>query len=159
MQGTVVRIFITPRRGEPIREVKIANAVEHRGLVEDRYFDEKEEVRRNVTLIELEAIQKTSFLPEETRRNIVVTNFPLNNLVGKEFFVGNVRMRGVELCDPCKRPSKLSGKLGFKEAFFNCGGLCAEILTTGQINVDDVILNNEEVINRINAMEKEGETI
>ncbi|MEK7560268.1 MAG: hypothetical protein AAB522_03135 [Patescibacteria group bacterium] len=137
-----------------MREIAIAHATEHRGLMEDRYFGEQEEARRSVTLIEQEVIEKTNFLSKKTRRNIVVKNFSLNSLVGKEFLVGNVKMRGVELCEPCKRPSKLSGKPGFKEAFYNCGGLRAEILTTGEIRKSDVTQDGEEMINRINAYQR-----
>ena len=92
-----------------------------------------------MTLIEQEAIEQTSFQAKDTRRNIVVSNFPLNHLVGKQFVVGEVVMRGVELCHPCTRPDVLSGKVGFKEAFKNCGGLRGKVLNTGVIKVGDLV--------------------
>jgi MOSC domain-containing protein YiiM len=63
----------------------------------------------------------------------------LNMLVGKEFSIGNSRVRGIELCTPCERPSKLSGKSDFKKAFKNRGGLRVEILKTGKITLGDAI--------------------
>ncbi len=116
------------------------------GLEGDRYANEtgafskgKAEKVRHVTLIESEAIAGSDFLPSETRRNLVTTGVDLNPLVGQEFQVGSVRMRGTELCDPCARPSKLSDKPGFKDSFENKGGLRAEILNDGTIQRGDEI--------------------
>ena len=138
MSGKVVHIFISFNEGEPMQKLQKVKAIEHLGLEGDRYAGERgawsksrRKVIRQVSLIEQEAILRTSFLPNETRRNIVVSNFSLNDLIGKEFMVGSVRMRGVELCDPCQRPSKLAGKPDFEECFSGHGGLRAEILNTG----------------------------
>lgn len=152
MSGRVTHIFISPNEGEPMQELQTVKAIEQLGLEGDRYAGErgawsksKRKVIRQVSLIEKEAVNrandslKNPFLPRETRRNIVISDFPLNSLIGKEFMIGNVRMRGVELCDPCQRPSKLIGKPGFEESFAGLGGLRAEILTTGQITVGDTI--------------------
>ena len=38
----------------------------------------------------------------ETRRNIATTRVPLNHLVGREFWIGAVRLRGTRLCEPCR---------------------------------------------------------
>lgn len=150
MDGKVTHIFISPNEGEPMQELQEVKAIEQLGLEGDRYAGErgawsksKRKVIRQVSLIEQRAINRANyclevpFLAKETRRNIVVSDFPLNDLVGKEFTIGNVRMRGVELCDPCQRPSKLAGKPHFEETFSGYGGLRAEILTTGQICVGD----------------------
>lgn len=148
MGGKVVHIFISPNEGEPMEEVQEVRAIEQLGLEGDRYAGKRgawsksgRKVIRHVSLIEQEVIDKVNkglkvpFLPEDTRRNIVVSNFPLNDKIGKEFMIWGVRMRGVELCDPCKRPSKLSGKPGFQESFSGYGGLRAEVLKTGPIIV------------------------
>ena len=112
MSRKVVRIFISPNEGESMQELQKVKAIKQLGLENDRYAGDRgawsksrRKVIRQVSLIEQAAILKTHFLPEETRRNIVVSNFPLNNLVGKEFMISGVKMRGIELCDPCKRPS------------------------------------------------------
>ncbi len=129
-----------------MKKVQRVKAIEQLGLEGDRYAGERgafsksgRKVIRHVSLIEQEAIDRANkdskiyFLPEDTRRNIVVRNFPLDGLMGKEFMVGNVKMRGVEPCHPCQRPSKLSGKPDFEERFSGHGGLRAEVLTTGLI--------------------------
>jgi MOSC domain-containing protein YiiM len=63
----------------------------------------------------------------------------LNALVGRDFHIGTVLVRGIELCDPCARPSKLSRKAGFKEAFDGRGGLRVEILSEGAIHLGDPV--------------------
>lgn len=146
--GRVLHIFIAPKAGEPMQEVRKVRAIEQLGLEGDRYTGErgitsklKYGISGHVTLIEQSAIDNANswstihFLAEDTRRNIVVSGFPLNDLVGKEFMVWGVKMRGVELAQPCSRPSELSGKPGFKEYFSGNGGLRAEILTSGPIYV------------------------
>lgn len=145
--GKVFAIFISPDKGEPmIRVTTSIKAIEGQGLEGDRYqtgkgaySNSKRKVIRHVTLIAIEVIENTDFSMEQTRRNIITTGINLNNLVGKEFTVGNVRLRGIELADPCDRPSQLSGKPDFKSQFDNAGGLRAQILTTGQIKPGDEI--------------------
>ena len=145
MPGKVVQIFIAPDEGEPMREVREVRALKGLGLEGDRYAGDKgawsksrRRVIRQVSLIEQEAIERAGkFLASEARRNIVVSGFPLNKLVGEKFLVGGCVMRGVELCDPCQRPSKLCGKDGFEELFAGFGGLRAEVLNTDIIQVGD----------------------
>ena len=149
MQSRIVQMFITSDAGEPMSEVREARALKGLGLEGDRYAGHRgafsksgRKVKRQVTLIEQEAIDRAGgkFLASETRRNIVVSCFPLNRLVGKEFIVGESLMRGVELCDPCQRPSKLCGKDGFPELFAGFGGLRAEITIGGTIKVGDGLI-------------------
>ena len=151
MVGRVERVFIATSAGAVMQSVHAVVAKAGVGLQGDRYHGErgswsksKRPVIRQVSLIELGALERAnaneaeSFLLEDTRRNIVVSNFPLNDLVGRHFFVGPVRMLGVELCEPCERPSRLVGKPKFAERFAGRGGLRAQILTTGLIAVGDL---------------------
>ena len=71
-------------------------------------------------------------------RNIVTRNVPLNHLVGKEFTIGEVRIRGIRLCEPCDHLQKLTGKKVLK-GLIHRGGLRAQILTKGTIRVGDKI--------------------
>ena len=151
----VVQIFIAPKAGEPMREVKEVQMIAGVGLEGDRYaldlgaFSKaKRKAIRHVTLISLDGINQANaeltapFLVAETRRNIVLDGISaeeLNNFVGKEFGIGDARVRGVELCDPCKRPSALSGTSGFEIAFKNRGGLRIEIISSGKIKVGDIL--------------------
>lgn len=154
MSGTVLQIYTAAEAGAPMRAVAEAEAVRGQGLRGDRYVDGRGTwsrvlrpwVVRHISLIEVEALEAANselerpFFPEDTRRNILTRGVSLNALVGREFMLGAVRVRGVELCDPCERPSKLSGKPGFRWAFTGRGGLRVEVLTSGAIRPGDVIV-------------------
>jgi len=95
-------------------------------------------------LIEAEAIEalkrdyEVALTPGEARRNVVTQGVPLNHLVGREFSVGGVRVRGIRLCEPCDHLQKLTGRPLIK-GLLHRGGLRAQILTEGTIRVGDTI--------------------
>ena len=151
--GIVLAIYICSDKGQPMQKLTIVQAIEGIGLADDRYatgsgaYSQSKRITvRQVSLISQEAIDAANqefgldYTPEETRRNILVSGIDLNNLVGKVFSVGKVQMQGIELCEPCDRPSKLSGKANFKTSFENRGGLRAAVLSTGQIHEGDSIV-------------------
>ena len=104
---TVERIFTRQSSVGPQTEHESVEVVAGAGIKGDRYFDRHDEPGQNITLIEAEEIE--SFIAEYQRvpdlsisnRNIVTRGVRLNDLVGKEFMVGNIMLRGVELCEPC----------------------------------------------------------
>jgi MOSC domain-containing protein YiiM len=146
----VVAIHVTPDAEGPMKSVEAVRAVPGKGLEGDRYFlktgtySKKDGPDRQVTLIETEAVGAAAHdyeLPLEsrlTRRNLVTSGVALNHLVGREFMVGEVRLRGVRLCEPCGHMEKLSVP-GAREALVHRGGLRAEILTAGVVRVGDPI--------------------
>jgi MOSC domain-containing protein YiiM len=95
-------------------------------------------------LIESEALSaieteyKISLNPEESRRNIVTCNMSLELLVGKEFRVGAVTLKGIRLCEPCFHLAELTQKEVIA-ALVHRGGLRAQILTEGTIQIGDPI--------------------
>ena len=113
-QGSVVSIHISRAAGQPMDTVPEARAVTGRGLEGDRYFlgtgyysGKPGEGGRELTLIEIETLEALPGLgvklsAAESRRNIATSGVPLNHLVGREFQIGGVRLRGTRLCEPCK---------------------------------------------------------
>ena len=97
-----------------------------------------------ITLIEKEKIEefaRESGLPFSAalaRRNIVTVGVDLNALVGKEFFVGQVRIRGIRLCEPCTHLARASFPETLK-GLVHRGGLRARILSEGTIHAGDLI--------------------
>ena len=131
-----------------------ARALAGSGLAGDRYATNqgtfsRSQILRHVSLIAREAIEEANrdlverglapFGVHETRRNIITEGVDVNSLLGREFRVGDVRMRGTEPTRPCYRPSALVQKAGFAEAFAGCGGVRAEVLSNGIICVGDLI--------------------
>ena len=76
--------------------------------------------------------------PREARRNVTTRGVALNHLVGEEFMVGGARLRGIELCEPCKYLEGLTQE-GVREGLVHRGGLRAQILGTGEIAVGDSV--------------------
>lgn len=149
-QGTVVSIHIAAAARELMASVNEVRAVVGKGLEGDRYFSQVGTYSNNpgsgrdVTLIEIEALEalKRDYGIDlglgESRRNIVTRGVPLNHLVGKEFRVGEVRLRGIRLCEPCTHLEKLSQQ-GAQRGLVHRGGLRTHILSGGMIRVGDKI--------------------
>lgn len=134
-----------------MRSVAEALALAGIGLEGDRYaartgsFSAKPKPGRQITLIEAEAIEALErelgmvLALGETRRNLVTRGVALNHLVGREFTVGEVRLRGHELCEPCASLARMTGKPQILPGLIHRGGLRAEILEGGMIRVGDRI--------------------
>lgn len=150
-EGRVVAIYVAPAEGKPMEARDEVRALAGKGLDGDRYaidagkYSPTKVGKRQVTLMEREAIEGACSeydieLGEwETRRNLITEGVPVNHLVGKEFTVGGVRMRGYDLAEPCTYLEGLTRE-GVRKALIHRGGLRAEILDDGPIHVGDAVL-------------------
>lgn len=143
--GTVRALFITQTTGAPLEEVTAVRAVAGAGLEGDRHFNAAGAAPdEQLTLVAREAIEAANrehglaLGLGDTYRNVLTEGVPLNALVGREFTVGEVRARGIELCEPCARLQQLTGKPVIK-ALVHRGGLRAEILAGGTIRAGDAV--------------------
>lgn len=150
-QGEVISINIAPSGSAPTHAVNEVRAVAGRGLEGDRYFlgtgsysnPERARPDREVTLIEIEAIEalerdyRVKVEPGASRRNIVTRGVPLNHLVGRDFKVGAVVLRGIRLCEPCEHLEELAGSNKLREGLAHRGGLRAQIVAGGTIRVGE----------------------
>jgi MOSC domain-containing protein YiiM len=153
--GRVVAIYVAPGEGVPMEARDAAHAIAGKGLDGDRYAIEAGKYsgtkvgKRAVTLIEREAVDGVraeydlELAEQETRRNLVTEGVPVNHLVGKEFTVGGVRMRGYDLAEPCAYLEGLT-RPGVRAALIHRGGLRAEILDDGPIRVGDAVRLSED---------------
>jgi len=149
--GRVVGIFISPKGEAPMDRVDEVKAVAGQGLEGDRYFhragtySNTPGTGRQVTLIESEAVEAAgrdyglTLSPGEARRNVVTAGVSLNHLVGEEFMVGTVRLKGMRLCEPCEHLAELTGQPVVK-ALVHRGGLRADIVDGGVFRVGDPIV-------------------
>ena len=80
----------------------------------------------------------------ETRRNLVTEGVDLDQLVGRTFSVGDVVMRGVRDCPPCKYLEGLT-RPGVLAALKGRGGLRADIVRAGVLRVGDKIAEVDAV--------------
>jgi MOSC domain-containing protein YiiM len=154
-KGKLVSIHIAPDAAAPLRSVDEARVVPGKGIEGDRYFDGRGTwsnhpgAGREVTLIEIEAIEalrhegEIMLAPDDLRRNLVTRGVPVNHLVGREFRIGEVRLKGIRLCEPCEHLEGLTQK-GIKSALLHRGGLRAEAISEGTLHAGDTIAPVED---------------
>ena len=144
----VEKICFTEKFGNKMISVSSVEVKSNKGIVKDRYFKANNDKDLQITLIELENIDyfnkkcKTNIPYIDFRRNIITKEIELNKLVGKEILIGNVKIKGHRLCDPCKYlQDKLKKNNSFKNlsSLYNRGGLRCEILSNGIISIKDEI--------------------
>src|SRR5690348_8587075 len=106
--GSVVEILIASMPGRALIATPKVRAVPGKGLEGDRYFlglgtfsPKPQKPDFEITLIEQENVQAfvansgLAFTAADARRNIVTNGVRLNELVGHEFYLGEVRIRGI----------------------------------------------------------------
>jgi MOSC domain-containing protein YiiM len=153
-QGRVVSLQITTTENAPMIPIQEAHAVPSRGIEGDRYylgtghFSKQGKESYEITLIETEALEGLrreygcEISPLNARRNIATIGVPLNHLVWKEFYVGEVKLLGRRLCEPCFHLTTLTDALALG-GLLHRGGLRAQILTEGIIRLGDTIRLSE----------------
>jgi len=153
--AAIQSIFIATQAGMPMCSIDTIMASASIGLENDRYalgigaFSTTAVGKvRDITFIAQAAIDEANSIltqmneptydGSQTRRNVVLANIStqeLNQLVGKQFRIGDALFEGAELCDPCKRPAKLLGRSIFMQAFENRGGIRAKVIQSGVLTV------------------------
>ncbi|MGE3799390.1 MAG: MOSC domain-containing protein [Candidatus Kapaibacterium sp.] len=152
MEPKILGIYSTLSSGEEMISREEGELVVERGIVGDRYSVELGTFSKNVdetrdyevTLIESEEIDR--FNAEHGfsidygafRRNIVTQGVRLNQLVGREFRLGDVKLYAVGLCEPCAYLAKVLVP-EVLPAMVGRGGLRARIVEGGKIRVGDMI--------------------
>ena len=100
--------------------------------------------KRQVTLIQAEhfpalsAMMGHEVVPEDTRRNLVVSGLNLLALRDKRFKIGEVMFEGSGLCHPCSRMEETLGEGGYN-VMRGHGGILARVLQGGTIRVGDEV--------------------
>lgn len=148
----VVEILIAESPAAEPRSVLMARALPGVGLEGDRYASGRgtfspapHKPDYELTLIEREHIDAFAaesgfpFTSKLARRNLVTEGVDLNALVGKEFTIGEVRIRGLRLCEPCNSLAKKTTP-ELLRGLVHKGGLRAQILSEGTLRVGDVLI-------------------
>ena len=148
MTGRVEGIYISADHGDLPEPVESVRALAGRGLEGNRYFFDDAPAGTALTLIAVEAVEAMerehgiSMEPRESRRNVVTRGIDVNALVGKRFRIGDVECEGVELCEPCTTLEGMT-KPGVIKGLVHRGGLNADILSDGAINVGDAVVADD----------------
>src|SRR6185295_20226721 len=116
---SISQILIAESPASPMTNQSEVRAVPGKGIEGDRYFGgigtfspHPQKPDYEITLVEKEKIDDFAietglpFTAFHARRNLVTEGVDLNALAGKEFLIGEVRIRGIRLCEPCSHLAK-----------------------------------------------------
>ena len=146
----IERLFLSPARGEAQRECRQIELLAGHGIVGDRHYAKADWAGQQLTLVEAEEIERFCAHTGRandlaiTRRNVVTRGIRLNELVGRQFRLGNCLLLGIETCEPCRTlGQRLANEaLSAPEVvkyWFGRGGLRANVLTSGQLACGNVL--------------------
>lgn len=128
-----------PAGTNPIIEVPEIECVTGRGIRGDRFFDFKKNYKGQITFFAREvydglraALGVNDKEPGVFRRNVITSGADLNELIGEEFAIQGVQMRGVCECTPCYWMDQAFAP-GAEAWLKGNGGLRAQILSDGTI--------------------------
>ncbi len=97
---SVTNLFLKIQSGEPMLPVQEVKAVKHAGLVGNKYQGNL--TPRQILITRLETLNRYNLKPGEIRENIVVSNFPVDELKsGQVIQIGEVQIRITFACEPC----------------------------------------------------------
>ncbi len=144
-------VYLAEAGGLAMRSVQAAVAVASQGLVGDRYqtgtgewcYDRR--LYDDVTLIAAEALDAAGaehgvhLHAGAARRNLETRGVDLQALVGRQFRIGEVVLRGNRACEPCRYLDRVTGQPA-KAALHRRGGLRATVITGGALRVGDRVL-------------------
>lgn len=130
----------------PLVEVEQIECVAGRGIRGDRFYDYRDDYKGQITFFSHEVFETliVHFALKDMsagalRRNVIVSGVNLNDLIGEEFSVQGVRLRGTAHCKPCYWMDQAVAA-GAEEFLRGKGGLRAQILDDGVIAVGDAHL-------------------
>ncbi len=152
MQGRIHAIYISAFANGPLTLLRQAHLEAGRGIVGDRYYNGNgtfsellaDKPLKDLTLIEKEAVdafnrqQGLALSYAGFRRNIITRDIRLNELVDRAFYLGNVRLRGIMLCEPCPHLASVLHEKVMPE-MLGKSGLRAQILSSDRISINDII--------------------
>jgi MOSC domain-containing protein YiiM len=127
----------------PLVEVPQIECVAGRGIRGDRFYDYRDDYKGQITFFSFEVFERlvkhfglTNKSAGAVRRNVVVSGVDLNDLIGQEFSIQGVRLRGTAHCRPCYWLDQAVAP-GAEKFLEGNGGLRAQILSDGVIAVGD----------------------
>ena len=141
----VIKIAVSQSFGSMMKSLDYAEAIQGEGIIGDRHFKKINQKKNQITFIESENIDNFNKLIGKNipyinfRRNIVTQGIKLNDLIKKEFSIGEAIFKVHDLCEPCRNLQESLKEKTFVKYFLHKGGLRCEILTNEKIKINDDI--------------------
>ena len=141
----VLKLGITEKNNQKINEVNSIEVLANKGIIGDRHFKEFNDPYNQLSLIESENIDFYNTKNDlnipyvNFRRNVITKGIRLNDLVGKKFLIGSVKIEGIDLCRPCRHLNEILNQDNILKEFLRKGGLRCQILSSSIIKIGDKI--------------------
>ena len=109
----VFKLGIAADNNQPIKEVHSIEVLANKGIVGDRHFHDFNDPYNQLSLIESENIDEYNIkfglnIPYiNFRRNVITKCIKLNDLIEKKLKIGNVELKAIELCRPCRHLTEM----------------------------------------------------
>jgi MOSC domain-containing protein YiiM len=156
----VAALYIAPTAGTQMERADRADAVAGRGLVGDRYFLERGHWSGTdeceVTIIaqedidEIERRSNVRIQDGEHRRNVVIRNLPIENLIGKRFHIGSASFGYERPRPPCAYIQMVS-QPGMTKALGKRAGICVRCIKSGVVQEGDrIVIQNITLLQALN---------
>ena len=150
LSGSIEWIGLRKSEGNLVNDVDTAELLIDHGLVGDKAAQRRGS-KRQVTLIQAEYmpviasfLNRKSILPQELRRNIVVSGINLGILKGYKVQLNEAVLVITGNCAPCKKMEDILGFGGFN-AMRNHSGVTAAVDKGGVIRIgDEVVVLTED---------------
>lgn len=146
-QGRVRWIGVRPESRLSMLELEAVEARHEAGLTGDHARPGARNARQ-VTLIQWEHFavigslmgrpDDSPVLPQDLRRNLVVSGINLFSLKGRRFRIGQAILETTGWCQPCARLEQRLGE-GTFQAVRGHGGITARVIKSGIIRLDDKV--------------------
>jgi MOSC domain-containing protein YiiM len=127
----------------PLLEQQRGECVAGHGIRGDRFYDYREDYAGQITLFSADIFEQlcrefglTNKSPGALRRNVIVSGIDLNSLIGVDFEIQGVQLRGTKHCKPCYWMNHAIA-IGAEKWLAGNGGLRAQILSDGFLEIGD----------------------
>jgi hypothetical protein len=140
-----VGLFTAVAAGEPMISHEAVAVAPGIGIPHDRYatrrghWSDPRWRDQQLTLVALELIDALGLTPDALRRNVVTQGIDLHDLIGLEFRIGDVVMRGKRICTPCGYIGRLNGRPGLLAELNGRGGIRVSVVRGGIMRIGDSI--------------------
>lgn len=131
---------LRPVKRAPVKQVDHLVLTAGSGISGDHYSGKSK--KRQVTLMQKDYLdqvsQKMGFEVDMTmtRRNILVSDINLTELIGRKFRLGTAVLEATGHCKPCEQMDKTIGPGGWK-AMKGLAGITARVIEGGQVKQED----------------------
>jgi MOSC domain-containing protein YiiM len=142
----VLNLFIAVQRREPMKAVNQVTAITDQGF--EGCIHGRSGSKRQILLVESEALEEFSLEPGIVRENITATGLRATELKpGQRLLIGNAVLEVTARCEPCSRMDEI--RMGLRGTLGDRRGMLCRVIEGGRISCGDEIRVETAVISYI----------